>query len=48
VGHRRRPDVGLEVVEPAPGAACCAIGSFEAGDPGLDPGAKVAQPAINP
>src|SRR5271170_4748336 len=48
VGDHRGPDVGLEVVEPAPGAACSAIGAFEAGDAGLDPGAEVAQPAIDP
>ena|SRR6516162_2280014 len=48
VGHHGRPDVGLEVVKPAPGAACGAIGAFEAGDPSLDAGAKVAQPAVHP
>src|SRR5436190_6378869 len=48
VGYYRGPDVGLEVVEPAPSAACSAIGAFEAGDAGLDPGAEVAQPAIDP
>src|SRR5271170_638185 len=48
VGYHRGPDVGLEVIEPAPSAACSPIGAFEAGDAGLDPGAEVAQPAINP
>ena len=47
VGHRSRPDVGFEVVEPAPGAARGAIDAFEAGDPGLDPGTEVAQPAVH-
>src|SRR5438309_1329576 len=36
------------MIEPAPGAAGQTIGSLEAGDPGLDPGAKVAQLAIDP
>src|SRR5690348_2790956 len=48
VGDDGGPDVSLEVVEPAPGAAGSAIGTFETGDSGLDPGAEVAQPAINP
>src|SRR5204863_6820873 len=48
VRHHRRPDVGLEMIEPAPGAACQAVGSLEAGNPGLDPGAEIAQLAINP
>ena len=33
----RGPDVGLEVIEPAPSAAGQTIGSLQAGDPGLDP-----------
>ena len=48
VRHHRGPDVGLEVIEPAPGTACQAVGSLEAGNPGLDPGAEIAQLAINP
>ena len=32
VGHHRGPDIGLEVVEPAPGAAGQAVGPLEAGD----------------
>src|SRR5205823_14239861 len=48
VRHHRGPDVGLEMIEPAPGTACQAVGSLEAGNPGLDPGAEIAQLAINP
>src|SRR6516165_4385475 len=48
VGDDGGPDVGLEVVEPAPDAACSTIGAFEDGDAGLDPGAEVAQPTIDP
>src|SRR5207244_10462016 len=48
VRHHRGPDVGLEVIEAAPGAAGQTVGSLEAGDPGLDPGAEVAQLAIDP
>jgi len=40
VGHCG-PDIGFEVVEPAPGAASGAIDTFEAGDPGLDPAQKL-------
>src|SRR4051795_1364907 len=38
----------IEVIEPAPSTACQTVGSLEAGNPGLDPGAEVAQLAINP
>src|SRR4029453_8798241 len=48
VGHHRGPDIGLEVVEPAPGAAGQAVGPLEAGKAGLDPGPEVAQLAIDP
>src|SRR4051812_43951606 len=48
VGHDRGPDVSLEVVEPAPGAAGQAVGPLEAGDAGLDAGPEVAQLAIDP
>src|SRR5215204_5867691 len=48
VGHHRGPDIGLEVVEPAPRAAGQAVGPLEAGDAGLDAGAEVAQLAIDP
>src|SRR5215813_15241720 len=48
VGYHRRPDIGLEMVEPAPCAASPAIGALEARDAGLDAGAEVAQPAIDP
>src|SRR5690242_14213807 len=48
VGHHRGPDIGLEVVEPAPSAARQAVGSLEAGDAGLDPSPEVAQLAIDP
>src|SRR3982751_3131833 len=48
VGHHRGPDRGLEVVEPAPGAAGQPVGPLEAGDAGLDPGPEVAQLATNP
>ena len=34
------PDVGLEVVEPAPDATCETVAALEAGDAGLDPGAE--------
>src|SRR5215208_8186127 len=40
--------IGLEVVEPAPGAAGQAVGPLEAGDTRLDAGAEVAQLAIDP
>src|SRR3954453_8425346 len=46
--HHRGGDIGLEVVEPAPGAAGQAVGPLEAGDAGLDPGPEVAQLAIDP
>src|SRR5215207_6151301 len=48
VGHHRGPDIGLEVVEPAPGAAGQAVGPLEAGDTSLDPGPEVAQLAVDP
>ena len=48
VRDHRGPDVGLEVIEPAPSAAGQTIGALQAGDPGLDPGAEVAQLAIDP
>jgi len=48
VSHHGGPDVGLDMVEAAPGAACGAIGALEAGDAGLDAGAEVAQPAVHP
>src|SRR3954466_9850009 len=48
VGHHRGPDIGLEVLETAPGAAGQAVGPLKAGDAGLDPGPEVAQPAIDP
>src|SRR4029077_17570896 len=48
VGDQRGPDVSPEVIEPAPSAACQTVGSFEARDPGLDPGAEVPQLAIDP
>src|SRR3954452_21872767 len=48
IGHDRRPDVSLEVVEPAPRAAGQAVGPLEAGNARLDPGAEVAQLAIQP
>src|SRR3954451_14535607 len=48
VGHHRGPDIGLEVVEPAPSAAGKAVGPLEAGDTGLDAGPEGAQLAINP
>jgi hypothetical protein len=48
VGDDGGPDVGLEVVEPAPGATCETIAAVEAGEASLDPGAEVAQPAIDP
>src|SRR5271155_4728695 len=48
VGHHCGPDVGLEVIDPAPSAACHAIAALEAGDTGLDPSAEVAQLAIDP
>ena len=41
VGHHGRPDLGLEVVEPAPSAARTAMDAFEAGDASFDPGAEV-------
>src|SRR3954464_13722518 len=44
----RGPDIGFEVVEPAPGAAGQAVGPLEAGDAGLDPGPEVAQLAVDP
>src|SRR5215207_5577571 len=48
VGHHRGPDIGLEVVEPAPGAAGQAVGPLEAGDTSLAPGPEVAQLAVDP
>jgi hypothetical protein len=48
VGHHGGPDIGLEIFEAAPSAACGAIDALEAGDAGLDPGAEVAQPAVHP
>lgn len=42
VGHDRGPDIGLEVVKPAPGAACQAVSPFEARDASFDAGAEVA------
>jgi hypothetical protein len=42
------PDVRLEAVVPAPGAAAAAIGALEAGDAGLDAGPEVAQFAVHP
>ena len=48
VGDHGGPDVGLEVVQPAPGAAGGAVSTLEAGDRGLDAGAEVAQAAIDP
>src|SRR5215831_13477591 len=48
VGDDRRPDIGLEVREPAPGAATQAEGSLQARDVGFDAGAEVAQLAIDP
>src|SRR5207342_2847929 len=48
VGHHGGPDIGLEVVEAAPGAAVAAVGALEAGDAGLDTGAEVAQFAVYP
>src|SRR3954463_11866984 len=48
VGNHRGPDIGLEVVEPAPGAAGQAVGPLKAGDAGLDARAEVAQFAIDP
>jgi hypothetical protein len=36
------------MIEPAPGAARQTVGSLEAGDPGLDPGAEVTQLTIDP
>src|SRR3954451_2648493 len=48
VGHHRGPDISLEVVEPAQGAAGKAVGPLKAGDAGLDAGAEVAQLAIDP
>ena len=41
VGDHRGPDVGLEVAEPAPGAARQTVGPLEARDIGLDAGAEV-------
>src|ERR1044072_1725940 len=48
VGHDRRPDVSLEVVETAPRATGQAVGPLEARDASLDPGREVAQLAIDP
>ena len=49
VDDDRRPDIGLEVREAAPGAAIQAEGSLQARDYlGFDAGAEVAQLAIDP
>jgi hypothetical protein len=48
IGHDRGPDVGLEVVEPAPGAAGQTISPLQAGDTGLDAGTEIAELAIDP
>src|SRR6185437_14066651 len=42
------PDVGLEVVQSAPGATGRAVGALEAGDCRLDAGAEVAQTTVDP
>ncbi len=44
----RGPDVGLEVIKPAPDAARQAVGSLQARYPGFDASTEVAQLAINP
>ena len=46
VGHGRGPDVGLEVIQPLPGAAAEPVGPLQAGDVGLDPGPEVARPSL--
>src|SRR5262252_10411366 len=48
VRHHGGPDVGLEVVQSAPGATGGAVRAFEAGDRRLDAGAKVAQTTVDP
>src|SRR5262252_4580302 len=48
VRHHGGPDVGLEVVQSAPGATGGAVRAFEAGDRRLDAGAEVAQTTVDP
>src|ERR1700750_1831371 len=48
VRHHGGPDVGLEVVQSAPGATGGAIRALEAGDRRLDAGAEVAQTTVDP
>ncbi len=47
VGDDRGPDVGLEVVEPAPDAARQTIGALQTRDVGFDAGSEVAQVAVD-
>src|SRR5271165_2134045 len=48
VGDGRRPDVGREVVEPAPKTARQPIGALQTRDVGFYAGPEVAQFAIDP
>ena len=48
VGDGRGPDVGREVVEPAPDASRQTIGALQTRDVGFYPGSEVAQLAIDP
>src|SRR5208337_1837702 len=48
IGCHRGPDVSLEVIEPAPGAARQAVGGLQAGYAGLDARAEVSKFAIDP
>src|SRR5215831_7705155 len=48
VRHHGGPDVGLEVVQSAPGAVGGAVRALEAGDRRLDAGAEVAQTTVDP
>ncbi len=48
VSDHRGPDISLEVVEAAPGAAPQSISAFQARDAGLDASAEVSELAIDP
>src|SRR4029077_485978 len=48
VGNDRRPDVGFEVIEPAPSAARETKSSFQAGYVGFDTGPEAFQLAVHP
>src|ERR1700750_1792128 len=48
VRHHGGPDVGLEVVQSAPGTTGGSVPTLEARDGRLDAGAKVTKPTVDP